>query len=480
MLPAEVLAIWSDCCTGIRWYLYADTLLCANGYGDLPETLSSAQIAVYAADLMTILQQVFPKLPSDWQPDLHQFCQKRGPLLLQKEGQPLLEIHILSPAATPEDAESLSADIRRLQAKTHRKHLWQSLLQNIFGKKPFLKKIRKIDRSAAQSLAALASRYSKDAPYFCDHLTNKEGILLTREQLLDGAPFLCGQTLCPRFQGQEDYLREVYGDYRTGLIDEIGCGLTAEDKEALKRHQQHCRQALGCVQTLAEEFGLRYYLLAGSVLGSLRHQGFIPWDDDIDIGIRIEDLPRFESIIKEHLPKRLPKEFALFQTAPRNGYPRMFSKICYEGRCCLDLWPLVPTYTGGFKAAFTWYFAKIITKVHYKKLGEAPTRFEKLVNLMSFFMTDKTVLRFARWNERKYKKKKIPAYINLYSIYRREKETILRRWLDTPAQGEFEGISVPIVGCTEEYLTHMYGNYMTSPPPWKRASRHVDRFDETK
>ena len=82
----------------------------------------------------------------------------------------------------------------------------------------------------------------------------------------------------------------------------------------------------------------------------------------------------------------------------------------------------------------------------------------------------------ARRNERKYENVKTPAYINLYSIYRRNKETMLRKWLDDPATANFDGLEVPVVGHTKVYLTHLYGNYMGRPVAWKRASRHTARF----
>jgi phosphorylcholine metabolism protein LicD len=142
----------------------------------------------------------------------------------------------------------------------------------------------------------------------------------------------------------------------------------------------------------------------------------------------------------------------------------------------MDLWPLVPVWGNSLSTRLTWYFARIITKVHYKKLGRKANRFVRLVNFLDLFLTDRMTLWLARLNERKYMNRNTDAYVNLYSIYSRAKEIIPRRWLDTQAVGEFEGISVPLVGCTEEYLTHLYGDYMAVPPPWKRASRHVDRF----
>ena len=267
------------------------------------------------------------------------------------------------------------------------------------------------------------------------------------------------------------YLEETYGDYENGLRDDIGVGLTVEEKISLKAHQEKCREALAFVEELSQKFGLRYYLLAGSVLGAVRHGGFIPWDDDVDIGIRIEDIEKFEELVKAHLPD----QFTLVQAAAGDPYPRMFSKICHEGRCCIDLWPLVPIQNDGWKAQFTWFFSKLIAKVHYCKIGYPVAKHSKLAKICSLFLTDKAAMALARWNERK-DLGKAPSYINLYSVYSRSKETIPNSWLDTPARENFEGLNVPVVGCTNDYLTHLYGDYMKFPASWKRASRHFERF----
>lgn len=480
MLPAEVLAIWSERCTstGIDWYLYAQSLLCAEGYGSFPETLKNPQVAVFAGDMPRIIGQVLPGFPGEGSLDISGFSSETGSLRLKAGEQVILEIHLLHPVQSPEEAEAYGARAGAVRAGVRTKRKLLKLLNRVFGGvlgKWVEKKQHRIARAAFDTLLSLSGG-SQGGMFFGDHLTNKNPVLLRREQLAEKTRISCAEAEYPTFSGYREYLTEVYGDYETGLFDEIGCGLTAGDKEKLKAHQARCRQTLGFVQELSREFGLRYYLLAGSVLGCVRHGGFIPWDDDIDLGIRIEDLARFEEVVKEQLPKRLPEGFQLKQCGPNNGYPRMFSKICYQGRCCIDLWPLVPTYTRGVRARLTWYFAKIITKVHYKKLGQKLKRFVRIVNVMSLFMTDKMALWFARKNERLHCNGDFTAYINLYSIYSREKETIPKAWLDTEATGNFDGLTVPVVGCTGEYLTHLYGDYMAFPPPWKRASRHVDRF----
>lgn len=483
MLPIEALEIWSNCCapTNIRWYLYAETLLCAKYFHTFPNTLNSVQIAILAEDLPIITNQIFPSLPYDWKINLHEFVTQQHAIAIQKKDVTILELHVLCPVETLDVDPPFSEKAYQIRTKTKIGQFifkaFNRILPHIF-QKHITGICQNIGKKAFNRLLLLAQRKSPDVKYYCDYLTNKSTIFIPQEHLLYTDSLFCDNIGYPVFFECESYLREVYGDYEEGLFDEIGCGLTTEEKNELKIHQQHCREALAFIQALSDEFNLRYYLLAGSVLGCVRHSGFIPWDDDIDIGIRIEDLSKFETFVKEYLPKRLPEGFSLMQPSPNFQYPRMFSKICYKGRCCVDLWPLIPTYNEGLKAEFLWYFAKITTKVHYKKIGHQTTGFRKIVNTLSFFLTDKTVLAFAKHNERRYVEKQPPAYINLYSIYSRSKETIPRSWLDEKATAKFIDLEVPIVGCTDLYLTHLYGDYMIAPPPWKRTSYHVDRFFE--
>jgi lipopolysaccharide cholinephosphotransferase len=77
------------------------------------------------------------------------------------------------------------------------------------------------------------------------------------------------------------------------------------------------------VDEVCREHDIRYYITAGTALGAYRHQGFLPWDDDIDIGMPRSDYERFMRHSKEWLPKHL--EAVCFELDPE--YPLPFGKI---------------------------------------------------------------------------------------------------------------------------------------------------------
>ena len=499
MNPMEALQAWADACnhTGIRWFLYKEALVCANGYHAFPESLPNAQIAVRAKDLPDLVEYVFPALPHEWKLDAAAFVRGSRLLVFKIKNVVMLEIHVLYGVENEGAMAKFSGQLRKQESKVGRKLTIRKLV-NTVGKKLlgglYTKTIgkligrssAKLVRKAFKALVALAGTSNENAECYCDAMTSKKPVLFGKSLFNDTLSLTCTQTAedpaaenivkeYPVFSGYRSYLEAVYGDYENGLFDEIGLGLTVEEKEELRQHQARCFEALTFLQSLSKEFGLRYYLIAGSVLGALRHGGFIPWDDDIDIGIRVEEIENFEAVVKANFD-RLPEGFTLEQSGADNPYPRMFSKICFNGRCCIDLWPLIPTYREGFKANYLWYFGKIITKVHYQKIGYEVTKFQKIVKIADMLMSDKKVMKMARNNERKYANMDTPAYINLYSIYKRHKETMKREWLDEEATAIFNGLEVPVVGNTKLYLTHLYGKYMSFPAPWKRVSRHVTRF----
>ena len=80
---------------------------------------------------------------------------------------------------------------------------------------------------------------------------------------------------------------------------------------------------LEAIDAVCREHGLRYYLWAGTMLGAVRHKGFIPWDDDMDICMPRPDYEQLISHWREWLPE--PYEVIAPETDPTYPYP--FAKI---------------------------------------------------------------------------------------------------------------------------------------------------------
>ena len=65
---------------------------------------------------------------------------------------------------------------------------------------------------------------------------------------------------------------------------------------------------LQAVDSVCSEHNLRYYLWAGSMIGAIRHKGFIPWDDDLDIAMPRPDYDKLIANSKQWLPERFEME----------------------------------------------------------------------------------------------------------------------------------------------------------------------------
>ena len=102
----------------------------------------------------------------------------------------------------------------------------------------------------------------------------------------------------------------------------MGFDLKTRQEVPLSETQKLILEIFKTVKVLLDRQSVEYHLLGGSLLGAVRHQGFIPWDDDIDIGIERE---KYEFVL-ESIQKELPEHLEL-RTYKDNTYHYYFSRI---------------------------------------------------------------------------------------------------------------------------------------------------------
>jgi len=86
------------------------------------------------------------------------------------------------------------------------------------------------------------------------------------------------------------------------------------------------------VLSIIEREGYNYFAIGGTAIGAIRHQGFIPWDDDLDIAMPIEDFMAFRAAA----PALLPEGLALFDSTTCESFEHLFLKIENTNTTCIE------------------------------------------------------------------------------------------------------------------------------------------------
>lgn len=141
-----------------------------------------------------------------------------------------------------------------------------------------------------------------------------------------------------------------------------------EYKESeLKKIQKVLTEMLKDVNYICEKYDIKYFTLDGTGLGAIRHKGFIPWDDDIDIRILEEDIPRFIECVNKEMSDKY-----YFIDNNNSNYPIAFIKLCKRGTLFIDeAGRQLGEKTGIFIDVFPMVYASEDEKIRTKALNKS-------------------------------------------------------------------------------------------------------------
>ena len=264
------------------------------------------------------------------------------------------------------------------------------------------------------------------------------------------------------------------------------------EQDVLRKVQRIQLEMAKEIKRVCDENGIRYFLYRGTFLGAVRHQGVIPWDDDMDIGMLREDYEQFRRIA----PEKLKPEYCFQDWHTDKNYALPFGKVrkrntvFVEAKCArlsengiyVDIYPLdfAPEDEKARKALA----GKLLHLFRMKlmKSGYTPWReddrivWKKRIGYLVYqaaalFVSQETLVRkydalVARVPESGtvYEQSALPTtyYFD-------------REWFRDWADYRFGDTYFAGPKQYDAFLTTLYGDYMCLPPEEKRENRHQIR-----
>ena len=246
------------------------------------------------------------------------------------------------------------------------------------------------------------------------------------------------------------------------------------------------------VVAICDKHGLNYYMLGGTMLGAIRHKGFIPWDDDIDLGIPRNDYEEFLRIAPGELSSHL--RIVNYRTDPEYHYyitrildtdtkveeERIGNANRYTN-ASIDIFPIDGTPNNNLLRKIYFFrvlYHRALMSLCYKDSIDRKRPRGKAERVLLWVMERLPIEKMTTPRKQKDKidkllrKQKLEGakYIgNIMGAYR-TKEIVPSEFYGKGKMYPFEDIELRGMELADEYLKWTYGDYMKLPPEDKRKT----------
>lgn len=257
----------------------------------------------------------------------------------------------------------------------------------------------------------------------------------------------------------------------------------------IKEIQAESLKILLFVDKLCNKLNLNYCIMYGTLIGAIRHNGFIPWDDDVDIAMPRKDYLQLQDYFMKHKNELEPFDF--FSKDTKEKYPYMIGRVCntdfimksgieddYGMGTFIDIYPM--DGAGNGKAVWPFIKSWLLSSMYYMK---SRTHFipseNKYLNIPK-----RIIYNFVHLFSYDYLRKSLEKLVNRFdydtSIYVGQMDCFssgknnmyLKTDLEETIYHDFEGYQIKIPKNYDKMLRQLYGDYMQLPPEEKRIGHH--------
>lgn len=241
------------------------------------------------------------------------------------------------------------------------------------------------------------------------------------------------------------------------------------------------------VDSICRKHGITYQLFAGSALGAVRHKGFIPWDDDLDIAMSRTDYDRFLSVAPQELdPRRyylqseFSEHFPMFYTKLRRNNTTYMERYhprdpqMHQG-VFVDIFPIDNLADSPAIAKLQFYLSKIVIAKCLRKRGyETDSLMKKIFMILCAPLPLKPLLKVVQ-------RRKDPGSSRVHSFFggsSKYAKSVYPRSVLLTSDARFENGHFSVSKSADELLSILYGDYMTLPDEAHRdIKKHYLKVD---
>lgn len=252
--------------------------------------------------------------------------------------------------------------------------------------------------------------------------------------------------------------------------------------------------------SICEKHNLRYFLVGGTMLGAIRHKGFIPWDDDMDVGMPRPDYEKFLRIVRDELPDG----YDFLNYKQNKEYKRYFSRLVDKNvkitnasntntiveNAWLDIFPFDGMPKGKVRQflhfwhmtfwRFFYHASCFDELVNLNRPGR-PLYLQLIINFVSKThigskLNTKKLMQRIEKGLMKYHYDKSTYMVSFFGAYMM-KEIVDKKLLGDGVKYQFEDTMLNGPVMYDEFLTHFYGDYMKPPSDEDKDKHNIEKIE---